>query len=154
MKDNANSLLLVKHTSSLKFSRNISFVPHELCNISEFTIILCELISSARHWSWICVLHNFEVSNERTVKYRLILFFSSPDSNKEHRARLGFFKFRTREMNRTERWSPCFLFCFMKRQERGLLQDKTGMKKLPFSHLLSKLLSCGHKKLKCCIFMK
>ena len=103
MKDNTNSLLLVKHTSSLKSSRSIPFVPHELCNKSEFTIILFELISSARHWSSICVLHNFEVYNERTVKYRLVLFVSSPDSNKGHRARLGFFKFRTREMNRTER---------------------------------------------------
>ena len=103
MKDNANSLLLAKHTSSLKSSRNIPFMPHELCNKSEFTIILFELISSARHWSWICALYNFEVSNERTVKYRLVLFFSSPGSNKGHRARLSFFKFRTREMNRTER---------------------------------------------------
>ena len=103
MKGNANSLLLVKHTSSLKSSRNIPFVPHELCNKSKFTIIIFELISSARRWFWICVLHNFEVSNERTVKYRLVLFFSSPNSNKGHRARLGFLKFRTREMNRTER---------------------------------------------------
>ena len=53
VKDNSNSLLLVKYTSSLKFQRNtyISFVPHELCNKSEFTIIVFELISSAHNWS-------------------------------------------------------------------------------------------------------